>query len=498
MSLQAVWIIRISETKSKYEDSILFSRFYQTFIKKSKDIEGSHYVPLPSNPELAKAVLFELGHTDGLEKFLVDRDTCQKMEQKPVYEINTSNGKLWPFVVVEQAGLLFCCLPFVPQGLNPRPPLIDIPGVTLGFTLLCTLTDFLRNKSSDEIEDRTGDLYLFLSQAAPYGSVLDTIVDSVLAKVNGKFSVPQKTAKQPAWRSVSHKGKNQMYLTITEYVRSVQYDRENIEDVWDVYGTVTCKAELEGTLRTVTLTIAQSGEGEGMPINNLIIHPCVQSADADILVEGRDRAMPRRLRFSPPLEMFMLCHYMVNKPTTPPITGCFELFVEEERAKVKVTLQLNDNIKNNFDVCELHIPFAKRAPIVIQEFSANHGALLVSSSKSTLVWNLAPRFPARQTEVNMSAIVQLRASQGEGLGTIEETFCTGQNAYAQLFFKIQEFSQSGSYIDAKSIQVSPSLKYKLTCVREYVASEYKFWNVHGDSLVSALPRCLCNQQQVPL
>ena len=38
-------------------------RLYQTFIKKSKTVESDHHVPIPGNPELVKAILFELGHT---------------------------------------------------------------------------------------------------------------------------------------------------------------------------------------------------------------------------------------------------------------------------------------------------------------------------------------------------------------------------------------------------------------------------------------------------
>jgi len=33
---------------------------------------------------------------------------------------------------------------------------------------------------------------------------------------------------------------------------------------------------------------------------------------------------------------------------------------EDEKAKVKVILQLEENVKNNFDYCELQIPFGKR------------------------------------------------------------------------------------------------------------------------------------------
>ncbi|XP_052769862.1 AP-5 complex subunit mu-1-like [Mya arenaria] len=492
MSLQAIWIVQTPKRGSKSNAEVVFSRWYQPFIKKSKLLSGDSYVPIPANPDFAKAICHELALMDqkGSDLYVCERDSCRQVQEKPVYEVNTGAGKLWPLVIVEQPQLLFCCLPFVPQSLNPKPPLIDIPGVTVGFTLLCALMDFLRNTAPNEVEQRTSDLYAFLSHAAPYGSVVDTSVDSVLAKVSNKFTAASKSLKQPSWRSASHRGKNQMYLAITEHVRSTQYDRENVEDVWEVYGTVTCKAELEGHTPTVTMTISQATEGEVTPINHLLIHPCVQSADAYILEEGRDRAIPRRLRFTPPLEMFTLCHYTAEKPSRPPITGSFEMFVEEDRAKVKASLQLSEAVKNNFDYCELQIPFGKRGSIILLESSVNHGTLNVPANKRTLVWNIGSRFPARQGEVTMSAIIQLGTSQEDRPATLEEEFCTGQNAYAQLFFKISDYTQSGSAIDAKSIQVAPNMKFKLSCAREYLAGEYKFWNVHGDSLVSAVPRCL--------
>lgn len=496
MSVQALWIVKTqSGGIDGRSNPVLFARFYQPYIKKSKQIDGEKYVPLLNNAEMAKALLFELGYTqDGFTKFVPSRDSCQQVEQKPVYELSTSQGKLWPLVVVEQQGLALCCLPFVPQGASKRPPLIDIPGVTLGFTLLCALGDFLRTTQLNEFDQKTGDIYAFLTQAAPFGTILDTSGDSILAKITNKPITVPKSQKQPAWKPALHKGKNQMFLLITEFVRAVQYDRKNFDDLWDVYGTVSCKAELEGTMPTVTMTISQATEGEITPINNIIIHPCVQSADTYIQKDGNERAMPRRVRFTPPLEMITLCHYTVNPTRTPPITGSFELFTEEDRAKIKVHLRLSENIKNNFEYCELQIPFGKRGPVAILESSVNHGTLLLSPDKSILVWNIGQRFPAKLTEIIMSCVVQMANSQAEATGSIEEQFCTGQKAFAQLYFKILDFTQSGNVIDAKSIQVAPAMKYKLTCVREFLSSEYKLWNVHGDCLVSSIPKYLCDQQ----
>ena len=39
-------------------------------------------------------------------------------------------------------------------------------------------------------------------------------------------------------------------------------------------------------MATVTMTMSQSAEGEVTPLNHLLIHPCVQSADSHIVEDG--------------------------------------------------------------------------------------------------------------------------------------------------------------------------------------------------------------------
>lgn len=38
-------------------------------------------------------------------QFVESRDSCHKKSQKPVFEISTAVGKLWPVIVVEQVYL---------------------------------------------------------------------------------------------------------------------------------------------------------------------------------------------------------------------------------------------------------------------------------------------------------------------------------------------------------------------------------------------------------
>ena len=47
--------------------------------------------------------------------------------------------------------------------------------------------------------------------------------------------------QQPAWRSAVYRGSSRLQLTVKEQIRAIQYDRPEVADVWDIYGSVLCK-----------------------------------------------------------------------------------------------------------------------------------------------------------------------------------------------------------------------------------------------------------------
>jgi len=72
----------------------------------------------------------------------------------------------------------------------------------------------------------------------------------------------------------------------------------------------------------------------------------------------------------------------------------------------------------------------------------NHGTLHAPTNKNILVWNVGQRFPAKHSEITMSAILQLGASKSEKSSTLEEEFCSGQNAFAKVRLLNIKFSLS--------------------------------------------------------
>ncbi|XP_078000714.1 AP-5 complex subunit mu-1-like [Glandiceps talaboti] len=493
MSVRALWIIKLPV--GGVAGNVIFARTFPTVEKRAKNLTTSdNHVAVPEGKEFYDAIATELGLNIKSTKFVKSRDTCQKIltQQKPVYEVTTDKGKLWPVVIIEQFGLLFCCLPLVEAGSDKRPALVTLPGVTMGISLLQHVAEFVgpQPHDVDQNSPQLQKLYNYLCYAVPFGTPIDLNISTVKACVQSKplQSVPPE--KQPAWKPVLMKGgKSQVQFAITEHIRAVLYDSHTVSDVWDVYGTVSCKADLEGIPDvTVNLSVAPNHP----PLDNLVVHPCVRTADTQqvtgsVPVQGSTPG-PRRLRFTPPLENFTLCHYSSSHIPQLPIRGFFQMKGDQKSVKLLVQLKLQENIKNSFDYCELQVPFYNRGHIVNIDTATTTGNVIVGPDQRRIAWNIGQKFPSRSLEVELNGIVYFKDyNPPEKSENTDDPFCVGLNAYAQLFFKISDYTLSGCFVDQKSVQVYPSTKTKLTAVRELIAADYKIWNIHGDSQVAFPP-----------
>ena len=46
--------------------------------------------------------------------------------------------------------------------------------------------------------------------------------------------------QQPSWRPTVYRGSSRLQLTIREEIKAVQYDKQEVADVWELYGTIQC------------------------------------------------------------------------------------------------------------------------------------------------------------------------------------------------------------------------------------------------------------------
>lgn len=59
---------------------------------------------------------------------------------------------------------------------------------------------------------------------------------------------------------------------------------------------------------------------------------------------GETKAAPRRIRFTPPTEMFTLCHYTASGLKGPPIKAMYDMKVTRPTATSASLLLLNEDI----------------------------------------------------------------------------------------------------------------------------------------------------------
>lgn len=484
MSIRHVWIIQLPNAQNKTA-KVLLTRKFPTVEKQACRLGGDGYVHVLPDPQMARLLIQEVGYGPAGKKFMSERDSCRECLQKPVFKLNTEEGDLWPLIVLQQNDLLLCCLPLVdsPEAAQEKS-LIAIPSVSVGFGLLCCLAEALR-VPSQELATRLTELPAFLNEAAPFGCVRDTSAESVFAKLTNRPITLPKTEKLAAWKPVLHRGKSSIHLGIAECIRASQCNQEEMRDTVEVYGTVTCRAELEGVSSDIILNVSHAPDSLSIPLDQLIVHPCVLNADsAPIDNKTGGTPAPRRMRFSPPADTFTLCHYSAHRLQELPIFGSFTMKQPEaQKLQLSVLLKLSDQIRNSFEYCELQIPLFNSPPIVSVDSTASQGVVTASPDRKIVVWNIGQKFSSKTQEVSLTATVHLGEKRQAALASApEDQFCVGLNSYCQLYFLVPEFTHTGCYVDPRSVQVSPATKFKLTTAREYKSTDYKIWNSLGEAL----------------
>ncbi|XP_044292084.1 AP-5 complex subunit mu-1 [Varanus komodoensis] len=472
MALRGLWLISHEQGA---RGTVLFSRRYPTVEKRATFFNGSSYVPVPEDGPFLQALLFELRLTDDDTSFVERRDGCSRISKTSVYALQAERGELWPVVAFQKRRLIYVALPLVEQSVTPRPPLFGISGVSQAFDLLSRLLVFMSagQKGEGERNAKLGQLPSLLMQACPLGTPLDS---SLSSPENNAATPGGQPPKPPAWRSSTYKGKPQVNVCITEKVKSVQYDNGDLADVWQVYGTVTCKCDIEGAAPSVTISLNLPANGS--PLQDILVHPCVSSLDSAILTSSSvgiadDSAFsgPYKFPLIPPPDQFNLCFYTSQVPV-PPFLGFYQLREEEAQWKFSIHLKLHESVKNAFEYCEARVPFFNRGPITHLEYKVSYGQLEVSKEKSLLVWVIGQKFP-RSLEISLTGTVTFGpVSQEQPVDPV----CAGGTAYVRLYFRILDFTLTGCYTEQHSIQMFASGKPKISTAREVLSSDYYIWN----------------------
>ncbi|XP_037550798.1 AP-5 complex subunit mu-1 [Nematolebias whitei] len=483
MSFRALWIISHEKGENA---SVRFSRRFPTVEHRAKRLAGSSYVAVPEDGTVLQLILLELGLSSPNKTYVALRDDCLYRPRSPALELRLDGKEtLWPVLSVSQGSLILACLPLVDVPSEPRPPLASLLSVSQGLTFLAGLQTFLLGSGTKPdgagLASSLAMLPSVLLQVCPLGTPLD--VPLVGVPTAPTVATSAGSQKQPAWKTGLHRGRAMVNVAVVETVRSMQYGNQSSQDSWDVYGTVTCKCEVEGVLPNVTVTLSLPQNGS--PLQDILVHPCVTSLDSSVLaassvdnVDGSAFSGPYKFPFSPPLEPFRLCSYTSQVPV-PPIFGSYQLKEEENQLCVFASLKLHETVKNTFEYCEAHLPFFNRSQMGNADLKVSSGQVDVMKEKNLLVWALGQKFP-KSREVTLDAKISFSGlSPGPS-----DPLCTGLTAYIKLYFKVPDMTLSGCCVDQHSVQVYSSAKPRIVTSRELLSSEYFIWNSTGTAPVS--------------
>ncbi|XP_063058436.1 AP-5 complex subunit mu-1 [Engraulis encrasicolus] len=483
MSFRAIWVWSHEKGEAL---KLRFSRRYPTVERRAKLLSGPQYVAVPEDCAVSQLVFSKLGLEDPDRLYVASRDDCVLHQESLVLELNPDGpgrGKLWPLLTMTHGSLILACLcQMEASASSSQPPISNQASVCQAIAFLSDLQAFLLpgSKASDQdtLASRLDQLPSVFSHICPLGTPNDTPRSAAVVPPQAVPAASSGSQKQPAWKSGLHKGKSTVSVSVTETVRSMQYGSHDKQDLWDVYGNVMCKCEVEGVQPSITVTLSLPPNGS--PLQDILAHPCVSALDTSTLTsssmdpgDGSTFSGPYKFPFSPPLEPFRLCSYTSQVPV-PPILGTYQLKEDNGQVQLNVLLKLHESVTNSFEYCEAHLPFFNRCQMGSLDVKVTSGQLEVSKEKNLLVWVLGQKFP-RSREVTLEGTINF---SGQTAGPTDP-LCTDATAYVKLYFRIPDQTLSGCSVDQHSVQLYSSTKPKVVTSRDLVSSEYYIWNSTG-------------------
>ncbi|KAG8181487.1 hypothetical protein JTE90_016574 [Oedothorax gibbosus] len=465
MSLRCACVVSLS--KDDFGKILHFRRF-PTVEKRCKTTYGEEYGPIPPLPIFINNLLVRLSLSADSKQYVEWRDRSDMNMQLPVVEVPAGKQEIWPVVSIAQNSLLICCLPFVEDMKNVnKENLLNIPSISVGFSVILGMLNFIQ---SDERNSSLMQLDNYLSLSMPFGTPSD--VELSCASYIQKYHTQKFLKKQPAWKPFEYKGKQLIHFKITEFARSAQSDQSGGICHFETFGQVSVKADLEGGLNEVGISVISTDVGHPLMLDSIVIHPCVNIQSG---LPNLPSGFPKRLRFSPPLHEFVVFHYCSLQPKAPPIQGVFKMLANNS-VELLIQLKLNEKVKNSFDYFEVIVVFFNRGPVKKSEFYSNHGTHKLTEDKYTLKWSLGTKFP-KDLEADLSAKLEFH---DKPILPNSDPFCVDKNCYAQLNFKQSNSTLSGCNIDAKNVTASEGSKPKVLIERTVQSAEYRIWNSYGD------------------
>ncbi|EFA76851.1 hypothetical protein PPL_09603 [Heterostelium album PN500] len=571
-TLRGIWILKEHSTGA----DVVFSKRINTVEVRVRLMSGSNYQPIPSDNDLLRLFYFDVifpqqqllhqqsaqnmaGSIAAQQQAKAAAATLQPGQPKPVpppatqqqqqphnnistaslklydstpntHVISLNQDRIWPLIYIKKKNFYFLTIPVINEYLtnNVKPSFIELPQITASVTFLEEVAFFTQSFLAKP--PPYPELQVYFANIIPFGQPTDSNFNNIKTMIKSGFPSNEVfTPRRPAWRPFLHKGKQQLDFIISETVQVIQYDSQTVPDQIKVFGSLFCKAELEGqpevsayiTTPQPTTSTQQpttvSSSSSSTQSNNNDISITHMSIDSTVQTTS-DVAITNKITFTPPLDNFRVLTYGVSGVKTIPIRGFYQMKeITPTLVKILVQLKLNDQMQNSFDYCLMRIPLSGRGNIVTVNASPTTGSIHIDMNLRAIIWNIGQKFSGRNLEVALPAEIAFGpitnppitptlsvtgssgnqsntaypnqsfpiTEQSQGDDDDRDPFCYNSNTFVKLFFKLQHCTLSGFNIDPKKVSIYPASKSKINVDREIVSSEYIIWNSLSENVKSS-------------
>jgi AP-5 complex subunit mu-1 len=429
-------------------------------------------------------------------------------------------------------------------------PLLNLPCISSTIKFLQSFAELVHPTAPRFEQTRMAELHLVLSRMLQFGRVSDLSIHNaqLLLKheLGSNHAPPQSSTnsdtegvKLPAWRLPGvtiPKTKAtipRLDVQIKESLFAVQYDRENVPDEYFIQGNVHVTAEHLDGYPELNLTVFLAGASpDGQTViapvpllydityHHSVVQTSAASTSSSLSGVGANSGFSGgnssssniiKMQFHTPLHPFVACKYSARRTTQHlPIRGFYQMKdTSPTHTKILIQLKLAENTTNQFEYCDVEIPFPNKTLIRGFELQPTQGSVAIDQRRrNVLVWTIGPKITSRNLEVSLPGTVvfaeevaksPLLGSLTQGPSSSSSTVQSssvirvpsqldnlmGEDAagHIRLRFRLLDWTASGATTNATNIFVYPKPSGKPlvpTISRVTDAVEYVIWNSSGN------------------
>ena len=351
MSMRGFWILSLQKR------SLIYSKTFPVFENKARKMSFDPFFPVRTpedEVDLIDGILLSLG--------VLNRDeSSPKKNQLPTIELSYRGSVLWPVLVCEQSGNLFCALPLIE---DPSKEIIDHLSISPAFSFLQKVMQIFSSVGNDF--SKLMEIETFICATAPLGRY---VCGEVASLPKGKQSNDD----------------NSISITVNEKISCDTNGTENIN------GIVSVEPQLHSNINRTNVSL------KIISLNRLdiILPSCCSKNNEDVI---RIERLSSKQNLLYKLKQEYLCSKHNQDSLIQYDYKVTRDVKEGSNFKITLSLQLK-KLDSKFKVSELNVFWKPSSSLLrLVNMDCSHGSVSQETKTTGVTWILGsklPKFPQK-------------------------------------------------------------------------------------------------------